>query len=97
MVSHGDPHNRIDVFKLEGDLRDAYVELLSAQFAVNRIKMRYSAEEIARSGGSYMVLRSISAAESICEFFGSVRKSLAPQASGPCPGSMEDTTERPQG
>ncbi len=95
MASHGDTKPRIDQYKLEGDLRDAYVELLSAQFAVNRIKMRYTAEEVATNGGSFMVTRSISAAENIWEYFAGVRDSLKPQA-GPCPSGKQDQSERPQ-
>jgi len=94
MVLPSDSDRRMDTYKLDGDLRDAYVELLSAAFAVNKIKMRYSAEDIASRGSTFMVLRSISAAESICEYFSGVQKSLRPQA-GPCPGAPEqDSSNR---
>ena len=79
-----DADRRIDAFKLDGDLRDAYVELLSAQCAVERMQSRYSAEDVAQKGSPFMVARSISAAIAMCEFFSSVQKSLAPQA-GPAP------------
>ena len=95
MASRRDSQAQIDRFKLEGDLRDAYVELLSAQFAVNRIKMRYAPEEIAANGGSFMVTRSINAAENIWEYFIKVRDSLKPQA-GPCPSRQQNDQERPQ-
>jgi hypothetical protein len=85
LPSNGNAGRRIETFKLDGDLRDAYVELLSAQCAVERLKMRYSANEMASSGSKFMVARSISAAGVICEYFSSVQKSLQPQA-GPYPG-----------
>jgi len=74
---------RIETFKLDGDLRDVYVELLSAQCAVERLRLRYLAEEVAAHGSSFMVARSISAAQAICEFFSSIHKSLPTQAGVP--------------
>ena len=80
LPSNDHADRRIETFKLDGDLRDAYVELLSAQCAVERLKMRYSASEMATSGSKFMVARSISAAGVICEYFSSIQKSLQPQA-----------------
>jgi len=73
---------RLDVLKLDGDLRDAYVELLSAQFAIDRVRSRYSPEFVAANGNSFVVLRSITAAEVMVEYLHGVKK-LLPQA-GPC-------------
>ncbi len=83
MFLNDDSQSRIDTLKLDCDLRDAYVELLSAQFAINRVKLRYSPEAVAASGNQFIVTRSISAAESIAEYFGAVKNSIRPQA-GPC-------------
>jgi hypothetical protein len=93
MASRGNSLSRIDLFKLEGDLRDAYVELLSAQSTISRLRLRYSPEEVARNGGSFILLRSISAAESIREYFVSIRKALA-SSDGPSSHSPEDSTNR---
>ena len=83
---------RFEAYKLDGDLRDAYVELLSAQCAVERLKMRYSADDLAAKGSKFMVARSISAAGVICEYFSSVQKSLSPQT-GPCQSRENDQKE----
>ena len=83
MFLNDDSQSRIDTLKLDCDLRDAYVELLSAQFAMNRVKLRYSPEAVAASGNRFIVARSISAAESIAEYLGAVKNSIRPQA-GPC-------------
>jgi hypothetical protein len=90
MVSSRDRDRPLD-FKLDGDLRDAYVELLSAQCAVDRIKLRYSPEDIATKGSAFMVSRSISAANMICEYFSRVQQSFPLQA-GPRRKSREDET-----
>lgn len=83
MFLNDDSQSRIDTLKLDCDLRDAYVELLSAQFAINRVKLRYSPEAVAASGNRFIVSRSISAAESIAEYLAAVKSSMRPQA-GPC-------------
>ncbi len=85
---------RIETFKLDGDLRDAYVELLSAQSAVDRLRLRYRPEEVAVGGSSFMVARSISAAHAICEYFSSIHKSLPTQAGNP-PRSKGGTGREP--
>jgi len=82
MFSSSDAEGRVDSLKLDGDLRDAYVELLSAQCAIERIRLRYSPEDIAIKGSNFMVSRSISAANAICEYFSSVQKSLSPRSAG---------------
>jgi len=83
------PDRRLETFKLDGDLRDAYVELLSAQCAVERLKMRYSPDDLVSKGSKFMVARSVSAASVICEYFTSVQRSLRPQA-GERPDRQEE-------
>ena len=89
MFLNDDSQSRIDTLKLDRDLRDAYVELLSAQFAINRVKLRYSPEIVAASGNHFIVSRSISASESIAQYLGEVKNSLPVQA-GPCFPRRED-------
>lgn len=91
-MSLPDNDRRVEAFKLDGDLRDAYVELLSAQCAVERLKMRYSPHDLASHGSKFMVSRSVTAASVICEYFSSVEKSLLPQA-GPCPDRQKEQKE----
>lgn len=91
MFSSSDAERRIDAYKLEGDLRDVYVELLSAQCAVDRIRMRYNPEDVAVRGNRFMVSRTISAALAICEYFSLVHKSLLPEVS---PGDVEKDSSK---
>jgi hypothetical protein len=89
-----DSEYRIDRVKLDGDLRDAYVELLSAQFAVDRLKLRYPPELVAMTGGSFLVNRSFTAALAIWEYFLKMQQYLAPGL----PESPQDVSpEKPPG
>ena len=93
MIFPSDADRRIDMFKLDGDLRDAYVELLSAQCAVDRIRHRYEPRDVAEKGNTFMVTRSISAARAICEYFSSLQNALMPQAGAP-PQATDDQRTR---
>ena len=81
----------LDVLKLDCDLRDAYVELLSAQFAMDRVKLRYSPEMVAANGNPFVVLRSISAAEMIAEYLRGVRRYLTQAGTYPQPSDNRNT------
>ena len=78
MIYASDSEHRVDQVKLEADLRDAYIELLSAQFAVDRLRLRYPAELLAMSAGSFLVNRSFAAARSIWEYFFNMQQFLGP-------------------
>jgi hypothetical protein len=75
--------DRLDQLKLENDLRDTYLQLLGAQCAVDQLRLRYRPEQIALHGGSFLVARSISAAQTIWEYFSGVQGALKPQAGSP--------------
>ena len=70
-------------WKLDGDLRDAYVELLGAQCAIDRVKSRYSPETVAVNGGPFLLRRAISAALAICHYFSAVEKYLPKNDAAP--------------
>jgi hypothetical protein len=76
MLQFPDSKSRIDLYKLESDLRDLCTELLSAQFAVNRLQLRYSHEEIAKHGGTFLVSKAITAASAMNEYLVKVRQYL---------------------
>ena len=65
-----------DPIKLKADLRDTYIELLSAQCAVNRLNMRYPMQALAEHGGE-LLPRTIEFAESIQRFFAEIKGMMA--------------------
>jgi hypothetical protein len=71
--------------KLEQDVRDAYVEVLSAHSAVDRLQTRYPHEDVARFGGSFLLLRSLSAARAVCDYFFGLQRCLTKDASKSMP------------
>jgi hypothetical protein len=95
MYPSADSQRRLHDFKLEGDLRDAYVELLSAQRAVDRVRTRYSPDEVAHCSSKFIVARSISAAFAIHEFFNAVHRSMMRDNESPAPSSESQSNEKP--
>lgn len=95
MLFPNGPQSRIDSLKLDSDLRDAYVELLSAQCAVERIKLRYTPQDIATSGSAFMLGRAIIAARGIWEYFSAVEQHLPPQAGVRTDRRQGPTSEKP--
>lgn len=64
--------NPIDIVRLKADLATAGVELLSAHCAVDRIRLQYSAQQIAAFGDRASLKRAIASAEALYRFFSQV-------------------------
>ncbi|MGA2100983.1 MAG: hypothetical protein ABSG34_07755 [Candidatus Sulfotelmatobacter sp.] len=63
---------QIDVARLKADLATAGVELLSAHCAADRIRLQYSAEDIAAFGDRSSLKRAIASAEALHAFFSQI-------------------------
>ena len=67
---------QIDVNRLMADLTAAKVELLSAQCAADRVRLRYSPEDIAAFGDPQTLKRVIASAEALHSFFSQIRAQI---------------------
>jgi hypothetical protein len=63
---------QIDVARLKADVAAAGVELLSAHCATDRIRLQYSAQDIAAFGERHSLRRAIASAEAVCRFFSQI-------------------------
>jgi hypothetical protein len=75
MLSDG-VKKRAEVARLIADLRSAKVELLSAQCAVDRIRLQYSIEDIASFGERQTLKRAIASAHALSRFFSQIEEQL---------------------
>lgn len=68
------PGNRkqIDPSRLKADVAAVGVELLSAQCATDRIRLRYSPQDIAALSERHSLQRAIASAEAVCRFFSQI-------------------------
>ena len=63
---------QIDVPRLQADVAAAGVELLSAHCATDRIRLRYSPQDIVAFGERHSLKRAIASAAAVCRFFSEI-------------------------
>jgi hypothetical protein len=76
MFSWDDPKDRAKIVRLTADLRSVQVELLSALVAAGRLRLHYSAEEIACFGEQRVLQKAIDAARDLDDYFSSIAQHL---------------------
>jgi hypothetical protein len=68
-----------EVAKLTADLRSAKVELLSAQCAVDRLRLQYPISDIVSYGERQTLERALASVRALSRFFGEIESQLKPQ------------------
>lgn len=68
-----------EVAKLIADLRSAKVELLSAQCAVDRLRLQYPISDIVAYGERQTLERALASVRALSRFFGEIESQLKPQ------------------
>jgi hypothetical protein len=63
---------QIDVARLKADLAAASVELLSAHCAADRVRLRYSPQDVVTFGERRALRRAIASAEALHRFFSQI-------------------------
>ena len=76
MFSWNDPKDRAKIVRLTADLRSVQVELLSALVAAGRLRLHYSAEEIAHFGEQRVLEKAIEAARDLEQYFSSIAQRM---------------------
>lgn len=69
----------IDVVRLKADLAAASVELLSAQCATDRVRLKYSPKDIVAFGERHSLRRAIASAEALYRFFAQIEAHIQTQ------------------
>ena len=67
---------QIDVARLMSDLTAAKVELLSAQCAADRVRLRYSAQDIVAFAERQTLKRAIASAEALYRYFSQIEAQI---------------------
>lgn len=63
---------QVDVTRLKADLAAASVELLSAHCATDRVRLKYSPQDIVAFGERHSLKRAIASAEALYRFFAQI-------------------------
>lgn len=94
MVSLESPNGRAFTVQLRADLRQAHLELLSAECATNRLRTRYSAQDIARYAEPEVLRKVIATADALKDYYSSLEDQVAAAAGSPAEQGPPHSDER---
>lgn len=85
MYSWENPDDRVAIVDMNSELRHAQLELLSAHCATHQLRLRFSADDLARFGQRDVLRKSVQAAAALSEYYSSIEKKIpaAEAASSP--------------
>ncbi len=94
MSARPHPDHRVALLQLNGDLRHAHSELQSAQRAAERLRVRFTPDEIGRHAEGDILSTAQATASGLHEYFSSIpRQPLASGASEELPGPQLDEAQ----
>jgi hypothetical protein len=76
MYSWNDPDDRVAIAQMNSDLRHAQLDLLSAQCATDRLRLRFSVEDLARYGERDVLRKTIGTAIALHEYYLSIQNEM---------------------
>jgi len=74
MVSLDEGGDRVAIVRMNAELRQAQLEMLSAQCATDRLRLRYSAEDLARHAQRDVLRKAWSSANALFEYYNGIIK-----------------------
>jgi len=77
MYEYEHPQEGISAIQLNSELRHAQLELVSAQCATHQLRLRYSADDLARLGRRDLLRKSAEAATALHEFYQGVERRMS--------------------
>jgi hypothetical protein len=92
MYSWENPGDRVSIAQMNSELQHAQLELLSAHCAAHQLRLRFSADDLARFGQRDILRKSVQAATALSEYYESIEKKIpaAEAASEPLPPLTEE-------
>ena len=93
MYSWENPGDRVSIAQMNSELQHAHLELLSAHCAVHQLRLRFSADDLARFGERDLLRKSVQAASALSEYYSSIEKKI-PAAEAANEPTIHVTEER---
>jgi hypothetical protein len=76
MYSWNDPDDRVAIAQMNSELRHAQLDLLSARCATDRLRLRFSVEDLARYGERDVLRKTIGTAIALNEYYLSIQQEM---------------------
>jgi len=80
MYSWDEPGDRVAIAQMNSELRHAQLDLLSAQCATDRLRLRFSVEDLARYGEREVLRKTIGTAVALHEYYLSLQNEMGLEA-----------------
>lgn len=93
MYSWENPDDRISIVNMNSALRQAQLELLSAHCATHQLRLRFSADDLARFGQRDILRKSVEAATALSEYYTSIESKIPSTAMESDSGPLVELTE----
>jgi len=93
MSSREDLPNHLLVVQLNADLRSAQIDLLSAQCATDRLRLRFSPQDMTRYGDRELLRKATNSAIALHDFYQAIDKVIHAAEADPA----NDMTPAPEG
>jgi len=78
MYSWNDPDDRVAIVQMNAELRHAQLDLLAAQCATDRLRLRFSTENLARYAEKDVLRKTIGTAAALNDYFLSIQNQMPP-------------------
>jgi hypothetical protein len=88
MSSGNDSEARVAAVQMNAELRHAHLELLSAQCATDRLRLRFSIEDIAQHGQPAVLRRAINTTTALHDYYSAIAKQCFRNSAASKPGSF---------
>lgn len=76
MFSWENPDDRVSIAQMNSELQHAQLELLSAHCATHQLRLRFSADDVARFGQRDILRKSLQAATALSEYYTSIQQKI---------------------
>lgn len=76
MYSWDNADDRVAIAQMNSELQHAQLELLSAHCAAHQLRLRFSADDLARFGQRDILRKSVQAAAALSEYYSSIEKKI---------------------
>jgi hypothetical protein len=94
MYSWDDLDDRVSIVQMNAELRHAQLDLLSAQCSTDRLRLRFSAKDLARYGEKDILRKTIGTALALHEYYVSIQNEMSDEVLNLNAAQLQDAVKR---
>src|SRR5690348_10465207 len=94
MLSWEDAEDRVAIVQMNAELRHVQLDLLAAQCATDRLRLRFSIENLARYGEKDVLRKAVSTAVALHEYYVSIKDQIPPDDASLSPSQVLEAVEQ---